>query len=454
MRDGKKIYLIDTNVFLYDPKVLFSFDGSDIGVPVVAIEELDQFKTEKTKLGLNARETIRILDKLRAQGSLVSGVALENGSLVKIVLDEEQKTAPDFLNIDSNDNKILRAAFFLKEQGYKVSFISKDLNARIKSDVLGIETHDYLNEDYISKERFYKGWQTLSVPSVQLKKEIPQGLVEFAKDSLLNVNEFVLVQSQNNSFNYRIFRYLGGKKFKSVIGPDLKLPFGPKNPQQAMALDLLLDDSIQFVSIFGPAGTGKTFLALVAGLEKVLFESLYKKFLVLRPIVPLGADIGFLPGYMEEKLRNWMQPIYDNMDYIVHGSKNISHFESDKGKKNDRKDVKKKVKPLDDLIKDGRISLDAITYMRGRSIPNQLILIDEVQNLSSHEVKTLITRVGEGSKVILAGDPYQIDSPYLNFSNNGLVVASNKFKGQKIFGSVFLEESERSELSKLAGELL
>ena len=231
-----------------------------------------------------------------------------------------------------------------------------------------------------------------------------------------------------------------------------------------MALDLLFDDNVQFVTLFGPAGTGKTFLALLAGLHKVLVEDAYEKILVSRPVVPLGRDIGYLPGTIEEKLRSWMLPIYDNMEFIVHSVHSGRHVEevgheqenNNKRKKKKRHDSREAtgLRPLDELTHHGKLSLEAITYMRGRSIPYQFILIDEVQNLTPHEVKTLISRAGTGSKIILAGDPYQIDSPYLDFSSNGLVVTSERFKGQPVFGTVYLETSERSELSKLAGELL
>ncbi|MBT3456323.1 PhoH family protein [bacterium] len=459
-----KIYVIDTNVFLYDPLSLYEFDGETIGIPISVIEELDYFKEEKSNRGRNAREITRILDGLREQGRFAEGVKLENGSTVKVVFIVEQNGYPDFLKRDIGDNKILATAFCLKKRGYDVRFISKDLNARVKADALGIKARDYVNNNFVAEDQFYRGWVTLEVPSVELKKDIPPALVAYSSE--LQLNEFVLVQSRSNQFNNKIFRFLGNKNFKQITSPDLKWQFTHKNPQQAMALDLLLDDSVHLVSLLGPAGTGKTFLTLLAGLQKVIIEDVYRKMLISRPVVPLGADIGYLPGDMAEKLQSWMQPVYDNMDFIVNYSRSPQHLKdvlreesfdvNGKGKRAAKKQKKlvSHIPPLDKLIDEGKMSLGAITYMRGRSIPYQYILIDEVQNLTPHEVKTLITRVGQGSKIILAGDPYQIDSPYLNFSSNGLVVASNKFKGQKIFGSVFLEDSERSELSRLAGELL
>jgi PhoH-like ATPase len=263
---------------------------------------------------------------------------------------------------------------------------------------------------------------------------------------------------------------LGGTRFLPVAEPTFKWPFQAKNPQQLMALNLLLDDNIQFLTLMGPAGTGKTFLALLAGLHKVLVEEQFQKMLVSRPVVPLGRDVGFLPGELKEKLHNWMLPIYDNMEFITHSTFKSKHDQEQqhgedahaakhKGKGKHKKHNHKEHRAgglvsLEELINRGKVSLEAITYMRGRSIPYQFILIDEAQNLTPHEVKALVTRVGAGSKIVLTGDPYQIDSPYLDFSSNGLITTSERFKGQGLFGSVFLSISERSELSKIAGELL
>lgn len=463
---AKKIYLLDTNVLVHDPKALFKFEDALIGIPSVVLEELDNFKGENTARGRNTREVIRYLDEIRNKGQLGDGVQLHNGCIVKVIFLYEKKTSIPF-RMKTEDNEILLIAVSLKNQGYDVRFISKDLNARVKADALGVESSDYLKAR-IDEDQFYCGWTHLKVPSVQLKRELPDDVMELAHEKLLTINEFVLVESNNNPHNYRLFRFLGGKKFKPVHDPAFKWPLKARNPQQLMALDLLLDCSIQFISLFGPAGTGKTFLALLAGLHKTLIESQYEKILVSRPVVPLGRDIGYLPGTMQEKLHNWMLPVFDNMEFIVHSSSLAAHQAAAEGKKekvktkngkNGKKHKREKkernhVSSMEELMHQGKLSLEAITYMRGRSIPYQYIVIDEAQNLTPHEVKTLVSRVGEGSKIILAGDPYQIDSPYLDFSSNGLVIASEAFKGKSIFGSVYLEVSERSELSQLAGELL
>lgn len=462
----EKLYLLDTNVLVHDPQAIFSFDNAHVGIPIMVLEELDHFKAENSQRGRNTREVIRFLDLLRERGSLAEGVPLDNGGQLAVIFVPAIGSKPSTFDIDEPDNQILMTALALKDKGYDVRFISKDLNMRVKADVLGIHAFDYL-KDTVSKNQFYRGWVTIDVPAVQLKKDVPPDLYAHAKDYPFSLNEFVLAQSQHNPYNFRIFRYLGKDNFKIVEPPAFRWPIQPRNPQQAMALDLLTDPSVKLVTLLGPAGTGKTFLALVAALHELLVTNIYAKVLVTRPVIPLGPDIGYLPGDIQAKLHSWMQPIYDNMDLIVHAanaatSMGIHHEENgngeqqtyQKGKHRHRHKNDKLLPSLDDLIKRSKVSLEAITYMRGRSIPYQFIIIDEVQNLTPHEVKTLISRVGEGSKIILAGDPYQIDSPYLDFSSNGLVVASQRFKGQSLFGTVFLETSERSELSKLAGELL
>ena len=454
----QKMYVLDTNVLVHDPKAVFAFEGVFVGIPAVVIEELDRFKREGTDRGRNTREVIRILDGLREQGSLRDGVLLDNGATLRVLFLEHEVPVTPF-KLGMEDNEILLTALAQKHHGYQVKFISKDLNARVKADALGLEAEDYLKE-YVTEEDFYRGWVRVPVPAVQLKQEFPTILEELAKEYELTYNQFVLVESQHNPHNYRIFRYIGGDQFRPVTMPILRWPLQARNAQQLMALDLLFDDSIAFTALLGPAGTGKTFLALLAGLHKILVTDEYEKMLIARPVIPVGRDIGFLPGTLEEKLHTWMLPIYDNIEFMRHSiaiGNHVTALETkQKPKKKGKKWRKKEqaIASLDELVYRGKVSLEAITYMRGRSIPYQFILIDEAQNLTLHEVKTLVSRVGEGSKIVLVGDPYQIDSPYLDFSSNGLVMASERFKGQKLFGSVFLETSERSELSQLAIKLL
>lgn len=457
----KKIYVLDTNVLIQDPMAMFAFKGAWVGIPTVVIEECDQLKKEGTDRGRNARESVRQLDMLRQQGSLNEGILLENGTLIQVLLPSTSAVKIPF-PLDKADNSILQIAFDLQQQGYDVQFISKDLNARVKADAIGIASQDYMTE-YVSEEEFYKGWIRVKVPADQLRAENPAVLTDVVKKHELADNEFVLVENVADPKDFRIFRYRSGSELTEMSAPEIPWPLYTRNAQQAMAFDLMLDPDVQLITLLGPAGTGKTFLTLLAGLYQILIQLNYEKMLVARPIIPLGKDIGYVPGTIEEKLHAWMLPIYDNMEFIIHEVNTHTQFaeremsygrRKGKGRKHQREVIGSALVPLDELIYQGKVSLEAITYMRGRSIPYQFILIDEAQNLTAHEVKTLISRAGEGSKIILAGDPYQIDTPYLDFSNNGLVYTSEKFKGQKLFGSVFLEISERSELSKLAGELL
>lgn len=470
----KKIYLLDTSVLIYDPGSLLSFEKTAVGIPIIVLEELDKFKNENSERGASTREVIRQLDALRLRGSLKDGVELKNGGTVKILF-LQRETLPSLLKLDIADNEILMTAISLRGQGYDVHFISKDLNARVKADAIGITAQDYIKGNIVTKDDIYKGWIQEDVPAVQFKKETPDILQELLGQRALSPNQFVLLTSRSNPHNYKIYRFKNNG-FKQVHAPDIRWPLEARNPQQLMALDLLFDPEVALVSLIGPAGTGKTFLALLAGLHQVVIQELYRKMLISRPVIPLGPDIGYLPGTVEEKLHSWMQPMYDNMEFIAYSANKSAQIgQQFEGREpySDRKDRertnkhkkknyhvdknaqhKRALAPLDQLTREGRVSLEAITYMRGRSIPFQYILLDEVQNLTPHEVKTLVSRVGEGSKIILAGDPYQIDAHFLDFNSNGLVVASNKFRGEPIFGTVFLESSERSELSKLASELL
>lgn len=454
MQESKKVYVLDTNVLVHDPLSLYGFANDIVGLPMIVLEELDRFKTENSDRGRNARDVIRRLDQLRERGSLSAGVLLDNGGSLRIVYVPDAGKGPVKKTSGFSDDAILATALYLQKEGYDVSFISKDINARVKADVLGIQTQDYL-KGHVTPEEFYKGWVKASVPAIELKQAEPGVLFDLQAD--LVTNQFVWLTSTGNEFNYRIFRYLGNGRFKPVGDPSKDWPLQQRNPEQLMALDLLLDKDIPFVCLIGPAGTGKTFLSLLAGLHQVLIEDIYEKILVARPVVPLGPDIGYLPGDIQEKLHSWMKPIFDNMEFISHAmarSRHLSNVAYEAGRRRKKRYGGSGLLPLDQLIRENKLSLEAITYMRGRSIPYQYVFIDEVQNLSPHEVKTIITRIGEGSKIVLSGDPYQIDSPYLDFSSNGLVVASNSFKGQSLFGSVYLDISERSELSRLAGELL
>jgi PhoH-like ATPase len=471
-----RIFIIDTNVLIHDVNALFSFKGVVIGIPFIVLEELDGLKREAGERGHNAREAIRRLDDLRKRGHLRDGVYINHNinSILKVYANpEEIKVSAIGRDIhDVKDNVILQTVADLVKEGKQVTLVTKDINVRLKADALGLEAEDY-TKGTVSYDDFYKGWIRLPIPALDLKNLNPKRLEALIGNQELWPNQFIITESENNYANYRLFRHMGNHNFNEVEPISILHAFGAKNVQQLMALDLLMDDNVKLVTLLGPAGTGKTFLALLVGLYKVAYERMYRKLLVTRPVIPLGADIGYLPGDIQEKLHYWMQPVHDNLEFIssqmLKGTEEYlqlgrqtkdrkprkSHHDQDRGEQ--RQQPQQQMQDLhivERLQRQGILSLEAITYMRGRSIPFQFAFIDEVQNLTPHEVKTIVSRAGEGTKVVLAGDPYQIDSPYLDFSSNGLTVTAEKFKDQSIAGTAFLEVSERSELAKLAAEIL
>ncbi|MGH7177050.1 MAG: PhoH family protein, partial [Tepidisphaeraceae bacterium] len=416
-------------------------------IPFDVIEELGKFKTATDDLGRNARTTIRHRDGLRRKGKLSDGVAIDsNGGRVRVILEEDQSLCPG-LTINTPDNRIICCAFSLHQQGKRVVFISKDINARIKSDALGVVTEDF-EAQKVDFDRLYTGWRELSVESQVIEKLFAKH-VHVDADPPLLVNEFVLLKDQNNPSHTAIARCRADGQLSPVRqrrGPVFGIM--SRNLQQTMALDLLLDDSIKLVSLIGQAGTGKTLLAIAAGMTKVLNEDVYQKLLCARPIMPLGRDIGYLPGAKEEKLTAWMQPIFDNMSYLL---SNRLAGDSPRDQHASLSSVEQRIKQLMDA---GQIVLEPLTYIRGRSIPHQFMIVDESQNLTPHEVKTIASRVGEGTKLVLTGDATQIDNPYLDSSSNGLSYLVERLKGKPIVGHITLAKSERSELASLVTEEL
>ena len=435
----KKFFVLDTNVLLHNPNSLYSFADNTIVIPIAVIEEIDHFKKENTEAGRNARFIIRSLDKLREAGTLAKEVPL--GEVEgHLVVDFETRLPKDFpLKENTPDNRILATAYrYTKtKKDRPVIFVSKDINARVKADALGIEAQDFEREK-VDIDTLYTGWCEIKLPEKEINKI--SRAKSYKLENPVKPNEFVLLVGKDNPHKRLLMRSYGTSdeiqklKFqeKKVMG------ISPRNLQQVMSFDLLLDDRVQLVALVGRAGTGKTLIALAAGLQKVVYQHSFELMLVTRPIMPLGRDIGYLPGSKEEKLESWMQPIYDNLSFILQ----VSRAPSAKATK------------VDDLIDAGTIDLEPLTYMRGRSIPNQFIIVDEAQNLTPHEVKTVISRAGHGSKLVLTGDPYQIDNPYLDSASNGLSYVVERMKEQKLFGAVRLERSERSTLASLAAELL
>ena len=436
----RKAFVLDTNVMLHTPQALTSFGDNEVVIPIDVLEELDDFKAENTDLGRSARAVARQLDRLRAAGSLVDGVPLkETGGIIRI--DMKSELCPECgLRENTSDNRILSVAYRLKAAGRVVIFVSKDINGRIKADALGLKAMDF-EKQKVNFDEFYTGWRKVVVPGVSVdafynsrKLPLPAGDC--------HPNEFLLLTDEADPKHTAVARYSKKTGGAVALTWGAAKPWGvsARNMEQQFALELLLDDTVQLVTLVGQAGTGKTLLALAAGLVKVIDEHAYEKLLVSRPIMPLGKDIGFLPGTKDEKLEQWMDPIFDNLKYLMTRRRAEKVGSIDK--------------MIDGLIDSGVVELEALTYMRGRSIPRQFILLDEAQNLTPHEVKTIVSRVGEGSKMVMTGDPYQIDNPYLDSSSNGLTYTAERMKDQDLFGHIMLTKSERSALASVAAELL
>lgn len=434
-----KTFVIDTNVLLHNPNALFAFADNHVVIPMTVLEELDKFKTANNELGSNSREVARKLDRLREQGSLREGIATPQGGLVQVMIayDELAGMLPGV-----NDHRILGCAQMLKRAGKNVFFISKDINARVKADALGIPSEDFENQK-VNVDELYNGWIRLNRDAKRIKEL--SGIEEIAPDDLdaglgakLNANQFVLVQEGDDEELSVLFSYHAGDKLLHRLDEDAPNLFGvgPRSQEQRMAFELLLDDHIKLVTLVGQAGTGKTLLALACGLAKVIHDERFKKLLVSRPIMPLGQDIGYLPGTKDEKLSHWMGPIFDNLHFLL------------ASEERDPDEVIKR------LIQEESITLEALTYIRGRSISKQYLIVDEAQNLTPHEIKTIISRAGHDTKVVLTGDPYQIDNPYLDASSNGLTYVVERMRGQELAGHVTLTKSERSELAGIAASLL
>lgn len=442
----KKIFVLDTNVLLHDPGAIFAFDEHEVVIPAVVLEEIDSKKRNAEEIGRNARRVSRLLDGLRERGHLHDGVLLDSGGSIKVELNHRSflKVQDMFVEI-TNDNRILAVAlnYHLEQQEEPhprpVVLVSKDVLVRIKADVLGVTAQDYLSDRTAGPSDLYSGYLTIQVhPSIidEFYSYRSLSVEQLGLSYSLYPHEFVILKDEMGTGKSALLRVNAdvSRLEPLYLSQDAVWGISARNAQQRMALELLLNDEIPLVTITGKAGTGKTLLALAAGLMKVEDDHKYKKLLIARPVVPMGKDIGYLPGEKEEKLRPWMQPIYDNLEYL---------FDTKKSG-----DIEKILMGL------GSIQVEALTYIRGRSIPGQFIIVDEAQNLTRHEVKTIVSRVGEGSKIILMGDPEQIDHPYLDSASNGLTFLVERFKEQGIGGHITLEKGERSKLAQAAADLL
>ncbi len=474
----KKTFVLDTNVLLHDADSILKFQNAVLAIPLKVLEELDFIKSDRSEAGRNAREISRRIDAMRLTGDLSQGIPIPGTTNCIFKIIRGQKKHADFADFPESiaDNAIILAGKSLQQQGENVVFVSKDINARIKADLVGLPAEDY-RRGIARDEDFYKGFSELQLEPDLAKIVSGAKIEELLSGQKIYPNQYFIVWTDKVRDRYRIFRhYPAENRIYEVRRQKDLWSFQGKNPQQQMALDLLADDTVQLVALVGPAGTGKTFLTLLVGLHKVIVEKMYSRLFVARPLVSLGADIGFIPGDLQEKLFHWMHPIYDNLEYIFNEMREKEEFMVVVGrnrtalKRRQRKGNHFKGRFSEDepmyaynpnvhdsvtmLQNKGILGLEAITYMRGRSIPRQFMFIDEAQNLTAQEIKTIISRAGEGTKVILSGDPYQIDSPLLDFFSSGLTITSEKLKEQNLAGMVMLENSERSPLAKMAIENL
>jgi len=441
---AKKNYVLDTSVYLTDADSLYNFGNNDIFIPLKVLEEIDKHKKRQDSVGINARKTIRALDEMRAKGNLQKGVRIEKGKgIAKVISYEVLKAVvfPPDLDMNIPDHMIIATAMAIREESSrKTVVVSRDINMRVICDSIGLLAEDYTTEKVVTcSDELYSGLATHLVDDQIIDRFYDGDDIYIEKDEIKkewHPNQYILMVSNANEKKTCLGRFCTHfqplrKIIHSTI-PDWKI--SSRNKEQAFAIDLLMDPNVKVVSLVGRAGSGKTLCAIAAGLQQTigLRENHYDRMIVSRPVQPLGKDIGFLPGTMEEKMLPWLMPIQDNLQFLVGGDKKTMQMYMEKGK----------------------IEIEALTYIRGRSIANAFIIIDEAQNLTAHEIKTIMTRVGEGTKIVLTGDIEQIDNVYVNETSNGLAHAVEKFKFYPLAGHVTFTKGERSEVATLASKVL
>lgn len=436
----KKTYVLDTSVYLTNADSIYAFKNNDIYVPLKVFEEIDKHKKRQDAVGAQARKIIRIWDELRSVGSLEKGVRIRKGlGIVKSVSSSgiSQADLPSDLDIRIPDHLIIATA--LKEQREstrKVILVSRDINMRVIADAIGLPCEDYQNQQIVdSSENIFTGYRTVLVDDQLIDQFYEKEDVYLERDDLF-ANQYLMLVSNANEKKTALARFVNNATplRQLITGKQKVWGIKPRNKEQQFLLDALMDPNIEVITAIGKAGSGKTICAIAAGLEQTIDESTqrYTRVIVSRPVQPLGKDIGFLPGTMEEKMSPWLMPIQDNLQFLM-GNDKLT---------------------LDIYMQKGTIEIEALTYIRGRSISNAFIIIDEAQNLTTHELKTIITRVGEGTKIVLTGDVEQIDNVYIDATTNGLTHAVEKFKKFELASHITLLKGERSKVATFAAQNL
>ena len=437
---AKKTYVLDTSVYLTDSNCIKSFNNNDIVIPLKVLEEIDKHKKRQDSVGSQARSIVRLLDSLRDKGSLSKGVRIEKGLGIIRVSSYNPLCLPDDLDLEDSDNQIIATALSEQEvaiKSRKVVVVSRDINMRVKCDALGLLTEDYQAEQVVDRaEGLYTGRSEILVDEQDIDRFYSGDEIWIdPSEHALSPNQFVMLISNSNDKKTALARFYDyNRPLSKIIKSNKKIwSTEPRNKEQQFAFDLLLDPSVPVVSLVGKAGSGKTLLALAAGLEQTFGQnSIYKKIVVTKPVEPVGKDIGFLPGSMEDKMLPWLAPIQDNLQFLMGDDKAT----------------------LELYMEKGQIEVEAMTFIRGRSISNAFIVIDEVQNMTQHEIKTVLTRVGEGTKIVLTGDIEQIDNVYIDATNNGLSYVVERLKEEQITGHVTLLKGERSKVATIAATKL
>jgi len=438
-----KNYVIDTNVLLHDPDALLNFQDNHVLLPIEVLEEIDKFKRETSERGQNARTVSRLLDKLRGRGSLSEGVPLDHGGRLRIIFAHTLAAslnghADNGLVNGSVDNRILSLALAVRQSDPRTPtiLVTKDINLRLKADAYGLPAEDY-ETDRVNLQDLYTGTFEMVVPAGVLTEFRTQGEWPLPSSPRRYPGEYCTLICDTDAKRTLLTKVdVAGKKLVPLHDCYNVWGIKPRNREQHFALDALLDDRVKLVTLMGKAGTGKTLIALAAALKRTVSDREFRRLIVARPTISMGKELGFLPGSLEEKLGPWMQPIHDALELL--------------GDLNQAREGHRTA----DLLRTGVIVVEALSYIRGRSIAGQFMIVDEAQNLTPLEAKTILTRVGTGTKIVLTGDPYQIDNPYVDAASNGFTYVINRFREHAIAAHVELSRGERSELAELAANIL